>query len=188
MSITFSLINGLGRGLFGFLYDKFGFVILRIVIFLELIIGGATYFTSDIPWLFFIFAVVAAFISAATIILIPASVNKVFGLDVSSEVYGIVVLFYGVSALTAPIISKAINISKYVDDSAYLILFEVGTGLGFIGLLVTFTMNEEPFDYSQYNIKNDDEKSKPSETQNKKEVEVDKINSASSEEKDKEID
>lgn len=145
ISVTYSVINGLGRSVFGFLYDRFGFKILRVTLFFEIVIGGASFFTSEIPWLFFMLSVIAALISASTVIVLPASVNKVFGLEVSSEVYGVIFPLYGLSALTSPIISKSMNIASYNTDYPYLILFEIGSALGLVGFLLALTMNEEPF-------------------------------------------
>lgn len=155
ISVTYSVINGVGRSILGLLYDRFGFKILRVSLFFEIVIGGATFFTSEIPWLFFMLSVIAALISASTVIILPASVNKVFGLDVSAEVYGVIFPLYGLSALTAPIISKSINIASYTSDYPYLILFELGAALGLVGFIISLTMNEEPFQYDE------DIKSKP---------------------------
>ena len=93
--------------------------------------------------------VLAGFISSAAVSITPASVTKVYGIDYSSEVFGIIVMFYGVSALTSPILSKAIGLSTSKDDTPYLILFEVGAGLALIGFLIIFTISEEPFDYDK---------------------------------------
>lgn len=150
MSVGYSLINGLFRTLFGYLYDKIGIVILKFTIFLLCIIGGGIYFCSEVPGLFFAAVLCSALASSSTLSIIPASISKVFGVEYSSEVYGIVLIFYGLASLTSPVISKAISLSKSETDTPYLILFEIGCGLAFIAFLLLFTLKEKPFDFEQH--------------------------------------
>jgi MFS family permease len=147
MSISYSIVNGLSRSLFGYLYDKFGISVLKVVAVVEIIVGASVYFTSGIAGLFFIFPVLAGLISAASVSIIPPSVSKVFGIENSAEVAGFVQITYGLTALLAPILSKGMNLSASETDSPYLILFEIGAGLGLVGLIILFTMKEDPFDY-----------------------------------------
>ena len=147
MSISYSIVNGLSRSLFGFLYDKFGISVLKIVAVIEIVVAAGVYFTSDIAGLFFICPVLAGLISAACVSIIPPSVSKVFGIGNSSEVAGFVQISYGFTCLLAPILSKGMNLSASTTDSSYLILFEIGAGLALLGLIVLFIIKEDPFDY-----------------------------------------
>ena len=154
MSVGFSITNGLGRPIFGFLYDKFGLSILKIVAVVDIVVGAGVYFTSEIGGLFFVCPVLAGLISGSLFSITPPSVTKVFGIDNSAEVNGSVETSYELSALLAPILSKVMSLSTSDKDKPYLILLEVSAGLALIGLLILFTMNEEPFDYnSEYNKK-----------------------------------
>ena len=154
MSVGFSITNGLGRPIFGFLYDKFGLSILKIVAVVDIVVGAGVYFTSEIGGLFFVCPVLAGLISGSLFSITPPSVTKVFGIDNSAEVNGFVETSYELSALLAPILSKVMSLSTSDKDKPYLILLEVSAGLALIGLLILFTMNEEPFDYnSEYNKK-----------------------------------
>lgn len=147
LSFTYSLINGTARIGFGYLYDKFSLKILKIVFGLSILIGSTCYFTSEIPGLFAFYPILSGFISSSLPTIVPAIIVKVYGVENSSEVSGIVILFYGFSSLSAPIISKILNLSTSTTDLPYLFIFEFGGILGVIGLLTLFTINEERFDY-----------------------------------------
>lgn len=157
ISVVYSLINGSCRSIFGILYDKFGIWIIRTFTILELAIGIAIYFTSDINWLFFILILVLSAVYSTATSNIPASITKVFGVDNSGEVFGIACIFAGLAALTSPILSKVLNLSKSKDDSPYLILFLVGAGLSLVAIVLSFTMNELPFDYESHHKKDIEE-------------------------------
>lgn len=150
MSVVYSLINGFGRTVWGYLYDNFGYRKLMIIVFiLEIIAAVSVYFTPGIPGLFFLYPIAGGCIMGAVMAVIPASITKVFGLDNSSEVYGVVYMTYGVSAFTSPVLSKALNLSSSENDHPFIIIFEVGAALAVIGLIITFTMTEEEFNYDE---------------------------------------
>lgn len=149
LSVCYSLVNGSGRSIFGILYDKYGLLILRIAVCVELCISSSIFFVSETSWLFFLLIVILAMIYSCSACIIPASITKVYGVEFSSQVFGCSAAFTGFASLTAPILSKMLGLSKSADDHIYLILFEVGAGLNVIAIILLFTMNEDPFDYDK---------------------------------------
>lgn len=168
MTICYAICNGPGRAGFGYLYDIFGFKILHVIAALEIVVGAAVYFISDITWLFFFAPIFAGFISSSTLSILPSTVQKKYGLKISAEVFGFVVIFYGLSALTAPIISKACNLSEIKSDFPYLIFFEIGAALGIIALIISFTLDEKPYNYH----KDEDNEVETKDSDVKKSVEI----------------
>lgn len=153
ISVVYSLINGTCRSIFGMLYDKFGLWIIRTLTIVEVGVGIAIYFTSEINWLFFILILFLSAVYSTSTSNIPASVTKVFGVENSGEVFGVACIFTGLASLTSPILSKVLNLSKSKDDSPYLVLFLVGAGLSLIAVILSFSMNEQPFDYEAHHKK-----------------------------------
>ena len=150
MSVSYSIINGLGRTVWGVLYDNFGFrKLLLVAFFLQILVGAGVYFVPKISGLFFICPILAGCVMGAVMSVIPASITKVYGLDNSSEIYGFVYMTYGISAFTSPILSKLLKLGASPDDSPFLIIFEIGAGLAVIGFILTTTMDEAEFDYDK---------------------------------------
>lgn len=80
MTVLYSLGNGLGRSLWGFLYDYFGFRRLFMIVFsIEIVISGLIYFIIKVNWLFFILFVTCGLLLAGAFSLIPSICTKIFG-------------------------------------------------------------------------------------------------------------
>ena len=81
LAIGYSLFNGFGRPVWGWLFDKFQFkrlfIILNVFVFL---ISSTIYFTVEITALFSILVLFTGFLQAGLFAILPSFVNKIFGL------------------------------------------------------------------------------------------------------------
>lgn len=123
-SVLLYLLNGISRGLWGFLYDKFHFkTLVTILCSINLIVSVTFYFIIQIPALFCIYLMIAGFIAGAPFSIISLSVFNKYGPKLGTEVYGIIYIAFGAANLTAPTISKAISLSSYSSTLPYLFLY-----------------------------------------------------------------
>lgn len=151
MAVLYSIGNGLGRSIWGFLYDYFGFKRLYIIIITTgMIISGTISLAAHVPGLFFIFVVLSGWLLAGLFALMPSICSKIFTVKYASEVYGMIFLVaLSISGMVAPIMSKVLKLSESPNTSPYLILFEFGAFMYMISLIVLIMMDEKEFDYSQ---------------------------------------
>ena len=147
IAIVTGFFNFITRYIFGKLYDRFSINILKYIIFLSILTGMFFYFSTNLPGLYFIFPISATIVSAGITTIMPATVGKIFGIDNSTEVYGVVVIFYGLSAMTPPIISKIFNYNSEAEEFRFLIIFQLGTILSIIGYILLFSIDEEPYKF-----------------------------------------
>lgn len=127
--------------------DKFGFKILMFVItVIEMIIAATLYFSVQYPVIYVIsILLIAACIGCHFSILSPCF-NKIFGLEVGPEMYGLTGNFIGIASICGPIMTKFIIKEK----SDYLYAFLVGGTFCMIKIFVLFFFDEnDKYDYKQ---------------------------------------
>lgn len=79
MAVLYSIGNGIGRSIWGFLYDYFGFKRLYLIIISTgMVTSGTIYLVAEVPWLFFIFVVISGWLLAGLFALMPSICSKVF--------------------------------------------------------------------------------------------------------------
>ena len=133
--------------------DKFGFKPLMFTIaFIEITIAGSFYFTVKINELYFICVLLIALCIGGHFSILAPLFNKVYGVDIGPQTYGICGLFIGISNLTGPLIC-AFFLEKETD---FLYAF-IGAGslvIVKIICLILFDENEK-YNFDEIEVKND---------------------------------
>ena len=147
-------MNGSSRLLWGFLMDKFGFKPLMFTIaFIEISIVGSFYFTVKINEIFFISVLLISLCLGGHFSILAPLFNKVYGVDIGPQTYGICGFFIGLANLTGPILCAFFLKEK--TDFLYAFL---GTGsLVLIKIVCLFLFNEnEKYNFDEIlEVKND---------------------------------
>ena len=106
LGILFGLVNGSSRFLWGFLMDQFGFKpLMSVIAGIEIVLAGSLYFIVNYDLLYIISVLlIAACIGGHFSILAPLF-NKVYGVEVGPQAYGLCGFFIGGANLTGPLLS-----------------------------------------------------------------------------------
>ena len=145
--LLLSLGNGLLRAVWGLLLDYIPFkYLMGASLILQFICSIALYFAVSVLPIMYILVLLISAIAACPYAIIPAVVYKKYGTKNGSDVYGIVFLAFGLSALTAPVISKFLDISHTENQIPYLILYATGTLFSIIGLIITYIIDLKPIE------------------------------------------
>lgn len=136
----FSGANSFLRPLWGFLFDLIGFKALLFPTNLILIvIGGTLFYTIQIKWLFTVLVVLSGLLMGIIFSIFPAYTGKVYGIKLSSEIYGLVFVGIGLASLLGPtfffIIQGFIKKSIFIP---FMIAFFIGAGFAFLGCITCF--------------------------------------------------
>ena len=153
LGICFGLVNGFSRFLWGWLMDIFGFKILMFLItVIEIIIAATLYYSVHSPAIYVISVLlIAACIGCHFSILSPCF-NKIFGLEVGPEMYGLTGNFIGIASICEPIMTKYIIKEK----SDYLYAFLAGGTLCLVKIFVLLVFDEnDKYVFKQKNILTD---------------------------------
>ena len=151
LSKIFALINGVGRLMWGILFDKFSFKSLYgTLVVAEIFVSSILYFVISNQYVYFGLICVSGFILAGNVALVVPLYPKIFGLKYTTMVFSIGGFLAGLHSMVVPIISKKILHSK--EDYKYL--FWVGTGFSILSFIILLTFSEKKFQY-----KPDDEES-----------------------------
>ena len=95
----FSGANSFFRPLWGFCFDLFGFKTLLFPTNAILIIIGATlFYTIQSKWLFTILVTLTGLMMGVFYSIFPAYTTKIFGIKLSSEIYGLVFIGLGLAS------------------------------------------------------------------------------------------
>ena len=133
--------------------DKFGFKPLMLAIgFIEITIAGSFYFIVKINELYFICVLLIALCIGGHFSILAPLFNKVYGVDIGPQTYGICGFFIGISNLTGPLIC-AFFLKKETD---FLYAF-IGAGslvIVKIICLILFDENEK-YNFDEIEVKND---------------------------------
>ena len=98
IGILFGVVNGSCRLLWGYLMDKFGFKPLMFVIaFIEITIAASFYFAVEISIIYAISVLLIALCIGGHFTILAPLFNKVYGVDIGPQTYGICGFFIGLS-------------------------------------------------------------------------------------------
>lgn len=153
LGICFGLVNGFSRFLWGWLMDKFGFKVLMFFItVIEMTIAASLFFSVHSPIIYVLSVLlISACIGCHFSILSPCF-NKIFGLEVGPEMYGLTGNFIGIASICGPIMTKFI----IKDTHDFLYAFIVGGTFCLIKIFVLLIFDEnDKYDYKEKSILTD---------------------------------
>jgi MFS family permease len=141
---AYSILNGLSRLLWGFLFDKFSFKCLySICISTQAIVDSILYYSVKHPVLFFLLLCFQGIVVSGKISLNVTMFTKVYGINYFGFIYSVSTAIGGFCHLLGPFIIK-ITVRKIED---YKKLF-IGGSLGCIlSLIILLSFSEEKFKY-----------------------------------------
>jgi MFS family permease len=147
----YSILNGISRLMWGYLFDKFTFKCLfSICIIVQIIIGSLLYFSTHYPILFLLLICFESFVSGK-ISLNVTMYTKLYGIKYFGFIYSVSTAIGGFTHLLGPSIIKIVV--KNVED--YKKLFIGGSIACFVSLIILIRFSEKPF---KYKIKEENEK------------------------------
>ena len=139
IGILFGLINGSSRMLWGYLMDKFGFKpLMSVIAFIEIIIAASFYFIVKINILYLICVLLIAFCIGGHFSILAPLFNKVYGVSIGPQIYGICGLFIGLANMTGPLLC-AFFLKEKTD---FLVAFLIAGSLVIIKIICLFFFDE----------------------------------------------
>jgi hypothetical protein len=136
--------------IFGVLCD---YVDFRTLTFINNMIGsivGITYYHSFHNTLSFcILTLIISVQSSGYYCLKEYHLIKVFGIDILVDLSGVVSLTTGICVITLTIFTYLIESQLDDKDLAYLVIFPIFGIFNFLGVILGFFEDDEPFDYSE---------------------------------------
>lgn len=153
LGILFGLVNGSSRFLWGYLMDKYGFKpLMSVIAAIEVILAGSFYFIVKFDLLYIICVLlIAACIGGHFSILAPLF-NKVYGVEVGPQAYGLCGFFIGGANLTGPLLSMFL----LKDNIHFLFAFLIGGTIVMIKIFCLFIFDEdEKFNFDEIKIDED---------------------------------
>lgn len=153
LGILFGLVNGSSRFLWGFLMDQFGFKpLMSVIAGIEIVLAGSLYFIVNYDLLYIISVLlIAACIGGHFSILAPLF-NKVYGVEVGPQAYGLCGFFIGGANLTGPLLSMFLLKEK----KHFLVAFLIGGSIVLIKIFFLFFFNEEEkFNFDDIKVEED---------------------------------
>jgi MFS family permease len=153
LGILFGLVNGSSRFLWGYLMDKYGFKpLMSVIAAIEVILAGSFYFIVNLDLLYIICVLlIAACIGGHFSILAPLF-NKVYGVEVGPQAYGLCGFFIGGANLTGPLLSMFL----LNDNIHFLFAFLIGGTIVMIKIFCLFIFDEdEKFNFDEIKIDED---------------------------------
>ena len=150
LGVLNSVIGFIFSFIFGVLCD---YVDFRTLLFIDNLIGsivGITYYHSFHNSLSFtILTLIIAVQSAGYSCLKEYHLIKVFGIDIMVDLSGVVSLTTGICVITLTIFTYIIESTLEQKDVAYLIIFPAFGVFNFMGVVLGFFENDQPFDYGE---------------------------------------
>lgn len=155
----FSGANSFLRPLWGFLFDLIGFKALLFPTNLILIAIGCTlFYTIHIKWLFTFLVVLSGLLMGVIFSIFPPYTGKIYGIKLSSEIYGLVFIGIGLASLLGP--TFFFIIQGFIKKSIFLpfmIAFFIGAGFAFLGCITCFfTPNENKKEKEEKLVEDED--------------------------------
>ena len=153
LGTMFGLVNGSCRFLWGYLMDKFGFKpLMSVIAGIEIILAGSLYFLVNIPILFVISILLIATCIGGHFSILAPLFNKVYGVEIGPQCYGICGFCIGVSNLIGPLLCMFI-LKKKTD---FLIAYLFGGSLVLIKIFCLFMFDEnEKFNFDEIKVDKD---------------------------------
>ena len=141
---AYSVLNGLSRLIWGFLFDKFSFKCLySICISTQAIVDSILYYSVKYPILFFFLLCFQGIVVSGKISLNITMFTKIYGINYFGFIYSVSTAIGGFCHLLGPFIIK-ITVKKLED---YKKLFIGGSFGCFLSLIILFSFSEEKFKY-----------------------------------------
>jgi hypothetical protein len=137
LSRIYFLCNGVGRLIWGILFDKFSFKFLYgICLCIKLIVSATIFYAVKFPVIYSVEVCLCAIVLGGNVCLIMTLFPKIYGIKTSALISSIANAFGGLASMSSPILAKIIVKEK----SDYKYLFWLGTCLGLIsfGILISF--------------------------------------------------
>ena len=149
----FGLVNGSCRLLWGYLMDKFGFKpLMSVIAFIEVLVSGSFYFIVKYDLLYITCVLLIAICIGGHFSILAPLFNKVYGVAIGPQAYGICALFIGVSNLSGPLMCMLL-LKKNTD---FLIAFLFGGSLVMIKIICLLLFDEdEKFNFNEIKIETD---------------------------------
>ena len=142
LGISFGIMNGFSRLLCSYLMNKFGFRILMLVITtIEIIVGTLLFFEVNSAPIFVIFVSLIGACIGGNFVIIALTFNKIFGLKIGLELYGISSISIGIANISGPILTTFI----VEENKDYFVAFIIGASLSICKLIFLLFFKEEPF-------------------------------------------
>lgn len=142
LGILFGIVNGSSRFLWGYLMDKFGFRTLMFVITtIEVTVGVSLYFVVKFAPLFVICVLLIGACIGGNFVILAPTFNKIFGLQIGPELYGITSISIGIANISGPILTTLI----LKENKDYLISFLIGGSLSFTKIILLLFFKEEQY-------------------------------------------
>ena len=150
LGVLNSVIGFIFSFIFGVLCDYVNF---RVLLFINNMIGsivGITYYHSfHDTFSFTILTLIIAVQSSGYYCMKEFHLIKVFGIDILVDITGVVSLTTGICVIILTIFTYLIEISIAQKDLAYLIIFPAFGIFNFLGVVLGFFEDEEPFDFDE---------------------------------------
>ena len=142
LGILFGIVNGSSRFLWGFLMDKFGFKILMFVItIIEVTVGISLYFIVKYDFIFIICVLLIGACIGGNFVILAPTFNKIFGVQIGPELYGITSISIGIANICGPILTTLI----LKENKDYLVAFLIGASLSFFKIILLFFFKENQY-------------------------------------------
>ena len=153
LGILFGIVNGSCRLLWGYLMDRFGFKPLMLIIsFIEIAIASSFYFIVKIGELYFVCVLLIALCLGGHFSMLAPLFNKVYGVAIGPQTYGICGFFIGLANLTGPLLCAFFLKEK--ED--FLVAFLVAGSLIIIKIICLIMFNEnEKYNFEEIEKNND---------------------------------
>jgi MFS family permease len=150
LGILFGLVNGSSRFLWGYLMDKYGFKpLMSVIAAIEVVLAGSFYFIVKFDLLYIICVLlIAACIGGHFSILAPLF-NKVYGVEIGPQAYGLCGFFIGGANLTGPLLSMFL----LKENIHFLFAFLIGGTIIMIKIFCLFIFDEdEKFNFDEIKV------------------------------------
>ena len=135
---------------FGVLCDYVDFkILLCIMNMIGTIVGITYYFSFQSSFGFTFLTLLISVQSAAYYSLKDYYLMKVYGTDIYIDISGIVCLFTGICVIILTFITYWIEEILNDKDTAYMIMFPVFGVFNYLGVILGFFEEDEPFDYGE---------------------------------------
>jgi len=149
LSKVYTILNTLGRIVWGIIYDKYGFTVPYIFVCVNQIVWGIIiYFSSVNIVTYFIVVCFGVLSLAGQVILFPNVMKVIFGNENIVILLGIGGIFGGISSIMGPILSLFIldtsgDSKDKNDSSSYLLIYLLGAAPTIISLIVSIFIKPE---------------------------------------------
>lgn len=133
--------------------DKYGFKPLMLTIsFIEISIAVSFYFTVNYSILYLVCVLLIAFCIGGHFSMLAPLFNKVYGVAIGPQTYGICGFFIGLSNLTGPLLCGFFLKEK--ED--FLVAFLIGGSFVVIKIICLILFNEnKKYNFEEIGLKND---------------------------------